>query len=1338
MAETPPQSPPLEAPPGSPEGSPSLGETIIPRVIEEEMKTAYLNYAMSVIVGRALPDVRDGLKPVHRRILFAMHDMGLQHTKAFKKCARIVGECFVPGTLILTKKGLLPIENVERGDVVYTQQGTQPVRELYEMPAKPLLKVTLENGLSTTVTARQQFKVLTKELGFTWKEAGSLTADDYLVLRAEFPVLPKEVYLGVFNEKKVWLNENIAYLLGQLLSDGWVEKGNKRGYPFRCGWGCTSPTVISRIAAILSEEFGYTAAIEEKQPQRQGNKKQIPFKKLYTVRIHNSLLNQFIVSTFSLQKAVAATKEIPSSIFISPRKVITAFLSGLIDGDGSIHTSRNLINYSSVSFKLIEGLQVLLQQLGFFSQRYTEARGGIQRVLGRTINNPLPYHSLELSSRFSVALAQELYLSEETKKKRVASLHKYASLKVSSFDKIPYAGKIIFEELSRYHLGAGWYAGEEGKKFRAAIRYKAGAKIRYSKDLFNKGLGRTQIQDWGIVSKLKKIGSPLVHFFNHVLDKNLYFLKVKKLEAVPAQKTYDLEVESDHEFLAQGIVSHNCMGKYHPHGDLAVYDSLVRMAQEFSLRYPLVKGQGNFGSLDGDAAAAQRYTEAKLTSLAEELLKDIDKNTVDFADNFDSSLKEPVLLPVVVPHLLVNGSSGIAVGMTTNIPPHNLREICQGVISLIENPHLTVEELMRIIPGPDFPTGAEVVCGNALKYAYSHGRGKVTLKSVTHFEGNKIIVTEIPYQVNKAEMIEQIADLVREKRLPDIKNINDESDREGIRIVIDLRKDADPQVVLNQLYQYSRLKISFGIILLALVDQQPRLLGLKELLQHHIEHRKQVIVRRTTHDLQQAQERVHLLQGLLVALEHLDAVIPGIRNSRTIDDARNFLMTRYSLSEKQAKAILELRLQKLAALEQEQIRNEHRELGEKIASYLELLGSPHKVLQLIQEEARQLQENYGDPRRSRITFQDEEEDDFDREDLIEDQQVVVTFTQSGYLKRMPLMTYRTQHRGGKGIIATGMKEEDATALLYIASTHDHLLCFSDQGQLQWLKVWQLPETSRQAQGKHISHLLQLQPGENITAVIPVKDLTQGHLVMATRQGTIKKTELAEFSHRRRGGIRAVTLEPGDRLVGVLHTDGTQDLILATKLGQANRFSEKDVRSVGRSAYGVRGIRLDAGDEVVGMLVADPDKNILTLTVLGYGKRTPVSEYRLCNRGGKGVTNIKITEKNGAVKAVMLVDGREELMLISEQGVAIRLRCQDISLLGRATQGVRVMRLNSGDRLAAAAKIVIENGVLPEVSEVPREVLPNVPQEGETLEGDAEGEETASPDFLADHREDPTV
>ena len=751
---------------------------------------------------------------------------------------------------------------------------------------------------------------------------------------------------------------------------------------------------------------------------------------------------------------------------------------------------------------------------------------------------------------------------------------------------------------------------------------------------------------------------------------------------------YDMGMLHNKPFKKCARIVGEVLGKYHPHGDQSVYDALVRMVQEFSLRNPLIMGQGNFGSIDGDNAAAMRYTEAKLKKLAEEMLRDIEKKTVDYKDNFDGSLQEPSVLPSKIPNLLINGSSGIAVGMATNIPPHNLREICEASKAIIDNPEITVDELMKLVPAPDFPTGGILSCGSALRHAYETGKGKVIIKSVAEVEDNKIIITEIPYQVNKEDMIKHIANLVRDKVIPGIRNINDESDKEGIRVVVDLKQGIDGNVVLNQLYKHSRLKVSFGINMLSLVNNQPKLLGIKQMLSYHIDHRKEIIIRRTQYDLDQAEKRIHILNGLLIALNNLDEVIPGIRKSKTVEEARDFLMGNYELSEIQAKAILEMRLQKLAALEQDKIRTEHQELLDKINYFKSILESEQKVLNLIKEDLEEVKNTYGDQRRSQIIIGDDE--DIDIEDLIEEENVVVTMTNSGYVKRLPIDTYKTQRRGGKGVIATGTKEEDFVEKLYITSTHDYLLCFTDQGQLYWIKVYQLPEGSRQSKGKHIANVLELRQGESINAIIPVRTFDEGYLFMATEKGTVKKTELKEFSRPRRGGIRAISLDEGDSLIGVKYTDGNHEILLASRFGQANRFSESDVRAMGRTARGVRGMRLKVDDYVIGMLAADEGKDILTLTTKGYGKRTPVSDYRLCNRGGKGVTNIKITEKNGPVESVKIVDGSEELMLISKQGIGIRVKCSEISTIGRATQGVRIMRMSEDDNLGAAAKIIPED------------------------------------------------
>ena len=1255
-----------------------MAETILPREIREEMKQSYVDYAMSVIVGRALPDIHDGLKPVHRRILFAMNDMGMHHDKPFKKCARIVGECFAKNTLVLTERGLVPIQDVKVAEKVYTQNGLKPVSQLYIMPPRPLLKICLDGGLSNIATFSQQFKVLTPDWNFAWKEAKELQPGDYLVTKAAYPQITSLVSLE--NKK---LNINIAYLLGQLISDGWISMGKSRGY-HRLFFYSTSQPIIDRIAHIFQEEFSYTAIIEHKEYELPSSD-QILLQKAYQIRINKQEINQFFLSQFNLFGILAETKIIPWQILQSPAEIILSFISGLIDGDGSIHCERNVIHYGTISEKLSQQLLILSHHLGFPGQIYKQERIE-QVILGRKCSTQ-KFYNLEWRGVIAQRLAAHLNLADENKSLRAERLRTSRIKKVSE-EVIPFASTKIFTELSKYHLGSGWYANPQGEKFRAGIKYPTGSKIRYSSTLLETPLHLSQIIEWGIQKKLHQIGSELSSFIDTVLDNGLLFFPVKEVTPFKEDITYDLQVEDDHEFIANGIISHNCLGKYHPHGDLAVYDALVRMAQDFSLRYPLIKGQGNFGSVDGDSAAAMRYTECRLTPLAEEMLQDLEKDTVAWRDNFDNSLKEPIILPSKVPNLLINGSSGIAVGMATNIPPHNLREVAEAIIATIDNPEIPLIDLFKILPGPDFPTGATIVGRQGLIEAYSSGRGIIELRAVIEQEGSKLIVREIPYMTNKAEMIEHIAEMIKEKRITGIKDLNDESDRDGMRIVLELKKEADSQVVINQLYRFSRLSSSFSINLLTLVDNQPRILNLKELIAQHISFRKDIIVKRTQYDLDQAEKQIHLLLGLITALNNIDAVVDGIKKSRDAAAAQQFLINSFELSEVQAKAILEMKLQRLASLEQQKIKDGHKELEVKAADCRDILGSEKRVQELIKTELTWLKNKYGDERRTK--FMEAEGEDIDIEQMIKEEEMVVTLTHSGYVKRLSPTTYRTQKRGGRGITATGVKEEDFVEKLFVASTHDYLLSISSQGQLYWLKVYELPEANRIAKGKNIASLINLSPEETISAIITVREFKEDrYLFMVTKKGTTKKTSLAEFSNPRKAGIRALNIDEGDELISVELTDGKKQIIIATREGLAARFEEGDIRSMGRTAYGVRGIRLEEGDEVIGMVAAEEGKTLLTITEDGYGKRSEIAEYRLINRGGKGVTNIRITGKNGKVVAIKSVTDNDELMLISKNGVAIRMPVKDISVIGRATQGVRVMRLEEGDKIVAAELIAQE-------------------------------------------------
>ncbi len=750
---------------------------------------------------------------------------------------------------------------------------------------------------------------------------------------------------------------------------------------------------------------------------------------------------------------------------------------------------------------------------------------------------------------------------------------------------------------------------------------------------------------------------------------------------------------SNKPYRKSAFVVGRTMMELHPHGDASIYDSLVRMAQKFSMRYLLVNGQGNFGSIDGDNPAAMRYTEAKLGKLAEEMLQDIDKRTVKFIPNFDNSSQEPAVLPAKIPNLLVNGSSGIAVGMATNIPPHNLGEVAEGIIKQIENPNITIEELMLHIKGPDFPTGA-LICGkNGIINAYNTGRGKIIVRAKTRVEEIKgkqnIIVTEIPYMVNKAEMIIHIADLVKDKKIEGISDIRDESDKEGIRILIELKKEANADVLLNQLYQHTRLQTTFGVIMLALVNNIPKVLNLKELTQCYIDHRKDVVRKRTLFDLNKAQQRAHILEGLMIALSSIDNTIKIVKESKAVEDAKKALISNFNLSEKQAIAILEMRLQRLTSLEQEKIKQEHSGLIKLIRELKSILENPQRILDIIKNELIELKQEYSDERRTEIV--DLEFTELNMEDLVEEEDMVITITHSGYIKRQPLNTYRQQRRGGKGLIATTTREEDLVKDIFIANTHSYLLFFTNRGRVYWLKVYDLPEASRQAKGKAIVNLLHLAQDEKVTAYIPVKKFNPSrYFIMATKNGTVKKTNLIAYSKPRSSGIVAISLNQNDELINVKLTDGNKEIILATKNGIAVRFNENDIRSTGRSSQGVRGITLKDTDEVIGMVVASENRTLLTVTENGYGKRTKISDYRLINRGGSGVRNIICSERNGKVVSINSVTDEDDVILISQRGIIIRIPASQISLIGRNTQGLRLMRLKQGDKLVGAAKIIKES------------------------------------------------
>lgn len=749
----------------------------------------------------------------------------------------------------------------------------------------------------------------------------------------------------------------------------------------------------------------------------------------------------------------------------------------------------------------------------------------------------------------------------------------------------------------------------------------------------------------------------------------------------------ELGMHPDKPFKKSARIVGEVIGKYHPHGDSAVYETMVRMAQDFSMRYMLVDGHGNFGSIDGDMAAAMRYTEARLSKIAMEMLRDINKETVDFMPNYDGEEHEPIVLPSRFPNLLVNGVSGIAVGMATNIPPHNLGEVVEGVQAIIKNPDISSLELMDYIKGPDFPTAGYILGRSGIRQAYTTGRGSVTMRARTNIEEHnnkaRIVVEELPYQVNKARLVEKIAELVREKRIDGITDLRDESDRTGMRVVIELRRDVNPSVVLNNLYKHTALQSTFGINMLAIVNNEPKILTLKEALSHYLQHQIEVVRRRTEFDLKKAEARAHILEGLRIALDYIDEVIALIRGSKSDEEAREGLINRFGLSYEQAQAILDMRLRRLTGLEREKIEGEYNELLQRIAEYHEILANEHLVLSIIDEELQEIRDKYNNPRRTEITVGEESILD---EDLIPQEEVVITITHTGYIKRLPVTTYRSQKRGGRGVVGMDTKDNDFVEHLFVTNSHHYLMFFTDRGKAYRLKAYEIPELGRTARGTPIINLIQIEQGETVNAVIEVERFDEDkYLFFATRRGIVKKTPIEDYINIRRGGLIAVNLRDDDTLIDVKLTDGKQEVIMGTAQGMSIRFQESDVRSMGRAATGVKGITLDDHDELIAMDVVVPDQDVLIVTAKGYGKRTPVLEYRKQTRGGKGIKTINVTDKNGTVVSLKVVKDEEDLMIITSSGTLIRTSMEGISTMGRNTQGVKLINIREDDSVATVCR-----------------------------------------------------
>jgi DNA gyrase subunit A len=1276
--------------------SSNFAKEIIPVNLEDEMKQSYLDYAMSVIIGRALPDVRDGLKPVHRRVLFAMNELGNDFNKAYKKSARVVGDCFVKGALVHTQNGLKPIETLEIGENVLLPNGSlSQIVETFQNPPSDVIDVKLSNGYTCTVTKGQLFRVLNDDLSISWEKAENL--QDKIVLATNSRSFGET--LTTNDDDKIAL----TYVTGLLIAEGSLADRDR-----------TKRVTISMVDKepldYLSDYViskGIKANWTNKTPQKPHHQPQ------YCVRFTG------IDEAYQACEDTCAFKKVPAWI-LENRDYYAPFLAGFIDGDGYIRQENREVVFTSTSGQLLTEMQAMLADCGIHC--YLSSEDFSDKSYG---DGCLTRYNLsvtgENATRFCALIKD--FLKIPYKKNRAIDVAEWGGRNLHTASEfIP--SEMIFTELSKYHLGGGWYKDSNGQKFRAGIKYPTGAKIRYSSDLIEKDISYRQIEEWGILEKLARLNSPLVDKLKTLINTYSVLRVEEVIDQNNQQETYDIQItDESHEFLVHGCAVHNCIGKYHPHGDTAVYDTMVRMAQPFSMRHMLIDGQGNFGSVDGDSPAAMRYTEVRMAKISHELLADLDKETVDFTPNYDESESEPSVLPTRIPTLLINGSSGIAVGMATNIPPHNLSEVISACLALIDEPNSTVSDLMEHIKGPDFPTAAFINGAAGIRHAYETGRGKIYLRARCEIENigdssrQAIIVTELPYQVNKARLLEKIAELVKEGKIEGISGLRDESDKDGMRMVIELKRGEVGEVVLNNLYKQTQFQTVFGINMVAILDGRPYCLNLLEILGAFINHRREIVTRRTVYLLRKARERAHILEGLAIALANINEMIELIKAAKTPAEAKEGLLATlwnaglvlnliertnagdsrpdnlpaiyglsgetYRLSEAQAQAILELRLHRLTGLEQDKIVGEYTQLLEQIAFYLHILGDDLRLMEVIREELVAIKDQYSEPRRTVII---ENRDDLTDEDLITEEDMVVTVSHEGYVKAQPLSDYQAQHRGGRGKSATQTKEEDFVDQLVIASTHDTILCFSSRGKVYAMKVYQLPVGSRAARGKPFVNLFPLEEGEKINAFLPTRDYDENKFIfMATSAGTVKKTPLPEFASIRVSGKIAIDLREDDNLIGVAITDGQQNIMVFSSNGKAIRFNEADVRSMGRTATGVRGLRLTEGEKVISLIVAS-EGAVLTVTENGYGKRTEVEKFRHQGRGGSGTIAMQTSERNGNVVGALLVNDTDELMIITDGGTLVRTRVAEISVVGRNAQGVRVIRLDEGEKVVGVDRI----------------------------------------------------
>lgn len=1229
---------------------------LIPINIEDEMRESYMSYAMSVIVGRALPDVRDGLKPVHRRVLFAMHELSNTHNKPYKKSARVVGDvigkyhphgdaavydtivrmaqdfslryplvdgqgnfgsidgdppaamryCVTGETLILTEKGIMPIEKVSKGpeskidlNVLNYQGKNVKASKFFDSGKHSIIKMITSNGYE--LKGSYNHPVLCWGLngkgapGLKWKTLNNIKTDDHVVI-----VRNSHLFNKNGNNLTSFVPQNALYKTLKL------PKKMNENLAFLLGalvsegsfhqkqivFNNQDLEFYNKVKNIIESEFKGTKLYERKIKG-----------KCSELSLYHGKAVKFL-ENIGLSNVKSDKKEIPFIVLLSNRKIIRKFLIALFEGDGSVifHTDKRHggkvieIVYNSKSYKLIKQLKILLLNFGIVTTApYKDKRNGCYKLLisGR-----------ENIKRFKDNIG---FFS----KKKNAILSKISEVndgRMSKTDSIPFLNDYLRANYRKEFI-------------------KKNNLDRYNKleSNFNSIKNILEPEDNALV--------------NWIMENRFLFDQVKRIERLnKKEKVYSLRVNSAcHSFIANGFVNHN--------------------------------------------------TEIRMSKIADEFLDDIAKETVDFVPNYDESTHEPVLLPCKAPNLLINGSSGIAVGMATNIPPHNVSEVIDGTVLLIDKPDATIDELIKKVPAPDFPTAGIINGREGVLSAYKTGRGIIQIRGVADIipygkqDREAIVITEIPYQVNKARLIERIAELVKFKKMEGISDIRDESDRDGLRVVIELKKEASSSVILNQLYKNTSLQSTFGIIMLAIVNKEPRVLNLKEVLYQFILHRKNIVTKRCIFELKKAQARLHIVEGLKTALEHLDEVITIIKKAKDAPTAKENLIKRFSFSSIQAQAILDMRLQRLTGLERQKLLDEYKELNKAIAELKKILADEKLIYEIIKEELLELKNKYGDDRKTKIM--EKASVDFKVEDLIKDEEMVVTVTHSGYIKRIPAKTYRAQGRGGRGVTGMGTKEEDFVSNMFVATNHNYIMFFTNHGRAHWLKVYELPEVGRSSRGKAIVNLINIVKGEKLAAILPVTEYKESlYIVMATERGVIKKTDLMAYSRPRAGGIIAISLDENDNLIGADITNGQEEIFLTTAEGKSIRFNEKDVRAVGRSARGVRGINVGDKDKVVGMEILEGEGTILTVTEKGYGKRTEIVAYRSQSRGGKGIITMKTTDKNGLVIGTLSAKQDDELMIVTNKGKLIRTHMKNVPVIGRSTQGVKVIRIDAGERVEA--------------------------------------------------------